>query len=96
MPPHIHRENSAERDIQTFKKHVKPGLASLDPDFMLSEWDRLINQAEITLNLLRSARLNSNLLSYTYICGESNYNPNPIAPPGTRIIDHSKPSVRES
>ena len=37
--------------IKIFKNHFKADLASLDPDFPLSEWDRLISQDEIKLNL---------------------------------------------
>ena len=40
--PHLHRANAAERAIRTFKEHFKAGLASLDPDFPVQEWDRLI------------------------------------------------------
>ena len=58
VPPHTHRRNLAERAIQTWKSHFKAGLASVDPNFPLSEWDRLVQQANITLNLLRSARTN--------------------------------------
>ena len=39
MPPHTHRRNLAERAIQTFKNHFKAGLASVNPNFPLSEWD---------------------------------------------------------
>ena len=54
VPPHTHRRNLAERAIQTFKNHFKAGLVSVDSNFPLSEWDRLLEQANITLNLLRS------------------------------------------
>ena len=37
VPPHTHRRNVAERAIQTFKNHFKAGLASIDPNFPLSE-----------------------------------------------------------
>ena len=42
IPPHAHRTNLAERAIQTFKHHFKSGLALCDPDFPLSQWDRLL------------------------------------------------------
>ena len=54
VPPHIHRRNAAERAIQTFKHHFLAILASCDRDFPIKEWDRLLDQAEITLNLLRN------------------------------------------
>ena len=69
VPQHIHGSNLAERAIQTFKNHLKSGLATVDPDFPLAEWDRLIPQANITLNLLRSARVNPKLSAYAYIFG---------------------------
>ena len=54
VPPHIHRANLADRVIQIFKNDLKAGLAYLDPYFPLSEWDRLIDQYELTLNILRA------------------------------------------
>ena len=54
-PPHIHRINAAERAIQTYKNHLVAGLATCDRDYPVTEWDRLINQCNITLNLLRNS-----------------------------------------
>ena len=48
--PHLHRANAAERAIQTFKNHMKAILASLDPNFPVGEWHRLLPQVELTLN----------------------------------------------
>jgi hypothetical protein len=50
--PNYHRRNAAERAIRTFKEHFVAGLSSVDPTFPLHLWDRLLPQAEITLNLL--------------------------------------------
>ena len=61
VPTHIHPTNLAERVIQTFKSHFMAGLASLDPDFTFIEWDRLILQVELTLNLLRATKSNPKL-----------------------------------
>ena len=58
-PPHMHRRNAAERAIRTFKNHFLAGLASCPPDFPISEWDRLIPQAQLTLNLLRNSRVST-------------------------------------
>jgi hypothetical protein len=57
VPPHCHRRNAAERAIRTFKEHFVAGLSSVDPSFPLHLWDRLLPQAEITLNLLGTSRL---------------------------------------
>ena len=96
VPPHIHRANTAERVIQTWKQHFKSGLASIDPNFPLREWDRLIPQAEITLNLLRSSRSNPKLSAYAYMFGNFDYNKTPLVPPGTKIVAHTNPAIRAS
>ena len=92
--PHMHRANAAERAIQTFKAHLKAGLASVDPDFPIREWDCLIPQAELTLNLLRSSRINPKLSAYAQIFGQFDYNKTPVVPPGTKVLAHLKPDAR--
>ena len=96
VPPHIHRRNAAERAIQVFKNHLLAILATADPNFPISEWDRLVDQAVLTLNLLRNSRVNSKLSSYAYLFGNFDFNATPLAPPGTRIILHLKPEKRPS
>ena len=59
-PTHIHRTNKADRAIQTFKNRFKAGLATVDPDFPILEWDHLLPQAVLTLNLLRDSRIQGN------------------------------------
>ena len=96
VPPHQHRRNAAERAIQTFKHHFISGLSSTNFNFPINQWDRLIPQAIITLNLLRKARANPNLSSYAYLHGNYNFNKNPMAPPGTLMLAHEKPAQRGS
>ena len=36
--PAIHRTNAIERAIQTYKNHLKAGLATVDPELMIREW----------------------------------------------------------
>ena len=79
-----------------FKDHLKAELASLDPDFPLSEWDRLIDQCILTLNLLCSARVNPKLSKHAFLFGQFDYNKTPLAPPGIKVLAHSKPSNRYS
>jgi hypothetical protein len=61
VPPHYHRRNATKRAIRTFKEHFVAGLSSIEPAFPLHLWDRLLSQAEITLNLLRTSRLPTQL-----------------------------------
>ena len=66
----------------------------MDPNFPLSEWDRFLEQANITLNLLRSARSNPKLSAYAYMFGEFDFAATTLAPPGTKIVAHIKPNQR--
>jgi hypothetical protein len=74
FPPHCHRRNVAERAIRTFKEHFVAGLSSVDPTFQLHLWDRLLPQAEITLNLLRTLRLRPQLSAAAHFHGLVYYN----------------------
>ncbi len=56
--PHIHHCNAAKCTICTFKNHFIAGLCSTDKNFPLNLWDKLLPQAELTLNLLRGSCLN--------------------------------------
>jgi len=94
VPPHMHRRNKAERAIRTFKDHLITGLCAADPDFPMHLWDRLLPQAVLTLNLLRTSNLNPRLSAQEHLNGIFDFNRTPLAPPGTKIIIHEKPSQR--
>ena len=96
VPPHIHRRNAAERAIGTFKNHFLAGLATCHSKFPISEWDRLLPQAEITLNLLRQCRINPTISAHTFLHGQYNFNAHPMAPPGTLTLVHKKVDERGS
>jgi hypothetical protein len=59
-------------------------------------WDIILPQAVITLNMLRTSRINPKLSAATHIFGQYDYNIAPMAPPGTRIISHETPGRRET
>jgi hypothetical protein len=96
VPPHCHRRNAAERAIRTFKEHFVAGLSSVDPDFPLHLWGRLLPQAEITLNLLRTSRLHPQLSAAANFHGLVDYKKTDFAPPGCKIIVHKKPAKRRT
>jgi len=96
VPPTVHRRNSAERAIRTFKNHFVAGLCSVDRDFPMHLWDKLLPQAELTLNILRGSRLNPKLSAWAQLNGTYDFNRTPIAPPGTRVLVHEKPATRDS
>jgi hypothetical protein len=45
VPPHYHRTNAADISIRNFKEHFKAGLTTVDPDFPVHLWERLLSQA---------------------------------------------------
>jgi hypothetical protein len=49
----------------------------------------------MTLNMLRASRLNPTLSAEAQLNGIFDFNRTPLAPPGTSVIIHEKPSVRQ-
>ena len=64
VPPGCHRRNAAEVSNRNFKAHFLSVLDGTADDFLPSLWDRLIPQAEITVNLLRQLNATPNVLAY--------------------------------
>ena len=92
-----HRVNTAERAIQTYKNHMVSGLSTTDVDFPLQLWDKLTEQALITLNIVRTSRIDPSKSAYHQLHGHRyNWNKYPMAPPGTRAIILVDPTTRES
>jgi hypothetical protein len=95
-PPGIHHSNAAKRAIRTFKNHFVAGLCTVNTSFPLYLWDKLLLQAELTLNLLRGSRMNPKLSAWEHLYGIFDYNATPLGLPGTRVLVHDKPSDRNS
>jgi hypothetical protein len=74
VPPKEHRANAAERAIRTFKNHFISALCTVDSHFPLSEWDRLLPQAILTLNLLGSSRIHPSLSAHASLFGHYDFN----------------------
>ena len=94
VPPKEHRVNAAERAIRTFKNHFVATLCTVDSHFPLSEWDRLLPQTTLTLNLLRSSRIHPSLSAHASLFGNFDFNRTPLAPPGTKIVAHVSADTR--
>jgi hypothetical protein len=96
VPPYSQRRNSTERAIRSFKDHLIAGICTTDKSFPMHLWDRLLPQAVITLNMLRTSRINPKLSASTHIFGQYDFNRAPMAPPGTRIIANETPNRRSA
>jgi hypothetical protein len=78
------------------KKKFVAGLASVDPYFPLHLWDRLLPQAELTLNLLWTSRQHPQLSAAAHYHGMVDYNKTAFSLPGCKIIAHGKPAKRRT
>ncbi len=96
VPPHVHRRNAAERAIRTFKDHFLAILAGVDPTFPASQWDLLLPQAELTLNLLRPCRRDPTVSAWERLHGYFKFDATPMGPLGSRVLLHAKPELRKS
>ena len=96
VPPHQHRRNKAERAIRTFKNHFIAMLAGVDPSFPMHAWNQLLEQAEITVNMLRPSHHHPRISAWEALNGKYDFDAHPMAPPGTAITIHEKPDQRGS
>jgi hypothetical protein len=92
IPQVQHRQNQAERTIQTFKTHFISILAGVDDKFPLLLWCHLLEPTELTLNLLRQSRVAPKTLAFTYVHGTHNYMQKSFAPIGCTVQTHVKPN----
>ena len=76
VPPHEHRLNGAENAIDSYKCHFISGLATLNPDFPMHLWCRLLPLAYITLSLLRPFRVNPKISSEEFLNGVFDFKKN--------------------
>ena len=95
-PKGKHSRNAAEKAIQTAKNHFGAGIASTHPDFPVAQWCKLIQQANITLNLMRPSRINPQLSAYAQVFGLYDYSKTPMPPPGMKVLAHILPADRRS
>ena len=94
VPPGCHRRNAAEVAIRNFKAHFLSILAGVADDFPLYLWDRLLPQAEITINLLRQSNATPTISAYAHLNGPFDYNRMPLAPMGCNVQVHEKTDQR--
>ena len=89
---HTHIDNSYEIAIQNFKNNFKYGLDSFNTYFPIYEWDRLLDQAFLTLNILRAATSNPKLSAHSFINANFYFNATPLDPPVTKVTINYKPA----
>jgi hypothetical protein len=96
VPPTNHRQNLAERAIQTAKGHIIANIIGCDESFPIREWYRLLPQIETTLNMLRPANVRDTISAHLYVYGLHDYNREPLAPLGCKTQCFADPERRTS
>ena len=76
--------------IQNFKAHFLSILAGTADNFPMQLWDRLLPQADITVNLLRQSNATPTVSAYAHLSGPFHYNKMPLAPMGCAAQIHKK------
>ena len=94
-PPGRHSKD-AEKTIQVAKDHFISILCGTSKNFPMQLWDKLVPQAEVTLNMLRPARVAPNVSAHAYMHGQHNFNAHPLAPLGMEVEMHLKPDARDT
>ena len=94
VPPGCHRCNAAEVAIHNFKAHFLSILADVADDFPPSQWDWLLPQTEITINLIRQSNATPNVSAYAHLSEPFNYNKMLLALMGCEAQVHEKTNKR--
>ena len=68
-PAYIHGVNASKWTIRTWKNHFTERMCSIDPNLPLRLYYRLMQQAYITLNMLRIACMNPKTSAYELLEG---------------------------
>ena len=80
--PSSHCANLAEVTIKAWKQHFVSIEAGTAPNFPRLFWDKLVPQALLTLNLLRQSNATPTVVAYAHLCGQHDYNAQPLKPMG--------------
>ena len=95
-PADQHGQNAAEQAIQTFKWRFISVLAGVGDSFPINQWDELLPQTILTLNLLWQSKVAPNISAWAYHHGSFDYNHMSIVPMGCAIQFHIKPGRQKT
>ena len=96
VPPSIHRQNSAERAMRTWKEHAKSVISTFDPDLPLQIWCQYTEAIDLQLNMLRASRLHPQISGQCHLNGEFDYTKTPMVPLGTKATIFIPPKDRKT
>ena len=71
--PGDHRLKFLEGSLQFFKNHFVSIIHGCDPEYPSNQWDILIKQSVITLNMVQPSRINPEISAYNQLWGIFNF-----------------------
>ena len=89
----MHIINTIERVISTCKNNFISGISVTDKLLPMQLWFGILDQAHITLNMIRPSRRNPKISVQEMMEGNFDFNKTPLAPPGTKFIVHENRTV---
>ena len=92
----MHRRNTAEKMIHTFKAQFLSILSGVSSTFHNFLWDKLLPQTELTLNILRQSNIAPDISAWDHFNGSFNFYATKLAPLGSPIIIYNKPGTHRS
>lgn len=94
----MHRTNTAERAIRTWKNHFVAIQAGKQSTYHLSNWCKDLEQTNIMLNMLRPCTTNPllSVSAYKALEGMFPFDRTPIAPIGIVVMILIKPTRRHT
>lgn len=95
-PADTQRTNIAERCIRTWKNHFATIRAGAEASFPMYHWCRMLEQADITLNMMRPCTMNPKLSAFEAMEGSFSFSATYLALVGTKMMIHLKPARRHT
>ena len=83
-----------ETGIKLFKHHFLSIPSEVDKSFTTHLWDKLLPQAELTLNLIRQSNATPSVSAHAHLFGNFDYNRMPLAPMGCTVQIHENADKR--
>ena len=96
VPAGQHRRNVAEKAIQTWKSHLISVLCGVAESFPMNIWEQILEQVDMTCNMLRMSNANGKISAHAYINRPHDFNKIPLAPLGVECMIFTRPDKRKT
>ena len=81
---------------QSLQKQILSIIAVVSTDFPMHQWERLLPQAELTLNLIWKYNTTPTVLAYSSMFGPLDYNIMALSPMGCAVLIYENSNARAS